>query len=104
MSKIKKPPKIEGVKEVSRDPVLKTNCAFIRVAETGMLGANGKSVMTLGFGGRMVAEPDKPMELALSACQLVSDVARWSTDEARRADVKAFVERIVKWGEAELAE
>ncbi|MDE2102419.1 MAG: hypothetical protein KGL39_34555 [Patescibacteria group bacterium] len=102
-TRTKKTPVIDGVKEIKGGPVVKTNCAFVRIAETGMLGANGKAVMKLGFGGRIIAPPDKPLSIAGNVLQHLLDVARWSSDEARIADLKAFKATMDQWFDAELS-
>ena len=81
--------------ELKGGPIARSNQLYIVVTEIGELGTNGKKLFSMGYKGKMTADPDKPLStLAAGLLGEMLKTMRWSTDEAMEADVARFLKLI----------
>lgn len=90
--------KTAKVTDTSGDgPVRTTNKFFLAIKEYGMLDEKGRKAFSIGLSGRLEAKPDSPLQLVLGVLGEVSCAFRYSSEEARKADLEHF-----KWTIAQL--
>lgn len=75
--------------------IAQTNRMYVELKAIGQLNAKGRSVFSMGFKGRNIAAPDKPMQdLAAPFVAGILDQARYTDQAAAQADVDAFLKSI----------
>jgi len=73
--------------------VLKTNRLFIGLREIGQCNEKGKSVLSVGYRGKFIAQPDKPLQtLMMPLMEEIMNFMRYSDDKLAEKDIKAFKE------------
>jgi hypothetical protein len=88
MPKAKKAPE---VKEFRDGEILKTNRLYIGLREVGQCNEKGKSVMSVGYRGKFIAKPDKPLQtLMMPLMDEIMKFMRYSDDKLAEEDIKAF--------------
>jgi hypothetical protein len=70
--------------------VLQTNQLFVALKEIGHVNDKGRKIMSLGYGGRITAPPDRPLLAAQVVLENIADIARYSSDEAAAKDLQEF--------------
>lgn len=89
MAKKKAAVKEQGPKTiVGSGPVLRGSVIFLALKEIGELGDNGKAVMKIGYGGRVIAKPDAPLALAEWVIQEILPSCHYSSPKAGAKDIK----------------
>lgn len=77
-------------------PVLRSNRLYISLREIGEVNEKGKSVFAIGYKGKTIAQPDRPLSTAVfSLIAHVANMAKYTTVEDRDADLKEL-KRLVK--------
>ncbi len=85
MAKKKPTKKIEGTE------IVRTNRMFISLKSIGEIDAKGKTVFSIGYGGKTVADPERPLSTAVAKLVLhVANMAKYSTQEDMETDLKEF--------------
>jgi hypothetical protein len=64
---------------------------FVQLSALGECDAKGKTVLSVGFKGRAIAEPDRPLVLAIGLIEQLIEMARYSSAEALQADLEGLV-------------
>lgn len=79
-------------------PILRGSLPFLTLKEIGELGDNGKAVMRVGYGERLVAKPDLPLSsLAVPVIDELLKVVRYKNKAAADKDLdllRAYVGRL----------
>lgn len=90
----KKKPAAKGdTKEFRGGPILRTNRLYIAIREIGQCNDNGKSVLGMGYKGKIIATPDKPLQtLMVPLINEIMQVMDYSNDKLAEEDLKAFKE------------
>jgi hypothetical protein len=86
------------VKKTQRVPgeLVRTNQMFITLKSIGEIDENGKTVFSVGYSGKNIAEPDRPLSTALFDLVIhIAQKVRYSSKEAEDADLREF-KRCVK--------
>ena len=60
---------------------------YVQLAAIGECDDAGKSVLQVGFKGKQIAEPDRPLLLAVGIIEQIATLARYSSEAAARADL-----------------
>ena len=88
----KNPPTVEVAPD---SPIVQTNKLYVSLREIGHCNEKGRSVMSMGYSGKVIAVPDKPLSsLMASLVKEISSFARWSSNEAATSDLAAFKEYV----------
>lgn len=87
------PKKASPVKEFRGGEVLKTNKLYVGIREIGQCNEKGKSVFSLGYKGKIIAQPDRPLQtLMIPLTQEIMKFMQYSDDELANEDIKVFKE------------
>lgn len=71
---------------------------FIRIAEAGVVGANGKARMSIVFKGRSIAQPDHAMEFFVDQMfDAVRGSLGWSSRKAALKDFDAAIRLLTEF-------
>lgn len=82
-----------AVKEFRGGEVLKTNKLYISLREIGQCNEKGKSVLSLGYSGKFIAQPDKPLRtLMVPLIDEIMKFVHYSDDKLAEEDIKVFKE------------
>lgn len=63
---------------------------FVQLSAMGECDAKGKTVLSVGYKGKAIAEPDRPLQLAAGFIEQLLEVARYSSVGALKNDLEAF--------------
>lgn len=78
-----------------KDEVKKTNQLFIQIKQIGNCDEKGRSVLSVGYNGKFIAAPDKPLcTLVYPIIEEMFGFIKYSNNENAKKDVKAFKELI----------
>jgi len=81
------------VTEFRDGEILKTNKLYIALREIGQCNEKGKSVMSVGYRGKFIAQPDKPLQtLMMPLLNEIMKFMRYSDDKLAEEDIKVFKE------------
>lgn len=73
--------------------ILKTNTLYLCLREIGQCNEKGKSVMAVGYSGKFIAQPDKPLQsLMMPLMNEIMKFMRYSDDKLADEDIKKFKE------------
>lgn len=89
----KKKPKIEGIVETGNE-VKRTNQVYMSLKTIGHLDEKGKSIFSLGYGGRIVAPPDRGLGLLIILADELARFLDYSSPEAAEKDLE-FLKKYV---------
>lgn len=79
--------------EFRDEEILKTNRLYIGLREVGQCNEKGKSVMSVGYRGKFIAHPDKPLQtLMMPLMEEIMKFMRYSDDKMAEEDLKEFKE------------
>ena len=87
-------------KKIEGTEIVRTNRMFISLKTIGEMDAKGKTVFSLGYSGKTVAEPERPLSTAVAKLVLhIANMAKYSTQEDMEADLKEFQAIVadIKW-------
>lgn len=95
MAKSKKitKPATAGVVDTSTE-IKRTNRLYLAIKAIGQCDEKEKSVLALGYSGKLIAAPDKPMTIIIRLMEEMMPVMDYSTKEAATADLKRFKEYV----------
>ena len=86
-----KKPKTEGV--VRTDTVIaRTNQVYMSLGQLGNLDENCKSIMSVTYGGKIIADPDRCLKLVSAFIDEFTKFVIYSSNEKAEADLKEFKE------------
>ena len=88
------------VKEDRSGDVLRTNRMYISLKAIGEINEKGKSIFSIGYSGKNIAEPDRPLSTAVfSLVAHVANMAKYTSQEEAEADLKEFKKLVksIKW-------
>jgi ribosomal protein L37AE/L43A len=79
--------------------IKRTNRMYLRLAAVGQCDAQGKTVLELGFRGKIIAPPDAPLTLLQNVVNEMLSLIDYSSKEAAEADIAALKEFVngLKW-------
>lgn len=74
--------------------IRKSNQTFLSLKSIGNLDSKGKLILSLGYGGRIVAPPDRGLALIIKVVQELAQMVSYSSDEAAENDLRLLKEYI----------
>lgn len=93
MQKVKPPEPVAGVVDTSTE-IKRTNRLYLQLAAIGHCDEKGKSVLALGYKGKIIAKPDRPLGIVQAILEEMLPVADYSSREAAEKDIAALKEYI----------
>jgi hypothetical protein len=85
--------KTTGVVETGK-VIRKTNQLYLSLKNIGTLDENGKSILSVGYKGRMEAPPDRGLLLLVLVMDHLQDFLSYSSVEAAENDLKLLKKHI----------
>lgn len=82
-------PSVPGVVDTSTE-IKRTNRLYLAVREIGQCNDKDKSVLALGYSGKIIAKPDQPFGIMIALLEEMLPVMDYSTPEAAAADIERF--------------
>ena len=73
-------------------PILRGRRMFVELKAIGEVDDRDRAVLSMGFKGKLIAEPDRPMDLVIGLLGEVSRMARYSGRAALVADLGRLLE------------
>lgn len=78
------------------DLIEKTNRLYLSIKAIGTMNHKGKSVLSVGYGGKIAPPPDHGLEIAIVLIQELRRFAVYSSFEAAQKDLKSLQDFINK--------
>lgn len=72
--------------------IMRGDRMFIHLKSIGEVNAAGKEIMSFGFKGKLIAEPDKPIQmLVIPLLEEIVSITRYTNDEKMAEDLGFLV-------------
>lgn len=78
------------VETTEKSPIARGSRLFVQLAAVGECDEKGKTVLSFGFKGKAIADPDKPLTLVVGLIEEIAALARYSSADAMRSDLAAL--------------
>jgi hypothetical protein len=88
-----KPEPVAGVVDTSTE-IKRTNRLYVQLAAIGQCDERDKSVLALGYRGKIIAKPDRPLGIIQAIMQEMLPVMDYSSREAAEKDIAELKEYI----------
>ncbi len=83
-------------KIVTDSGVVRSNRFFLSLKAIGEVDEKGKTILSLGYKGKIIATPDRPLSTAVAKLILhVAEMVQYSDEGQRDADLKALKKFVV---------
>jgi hypothetical protein len=89
----KKKAETPGVVETGKE-IKRTNQTFLSLKAIGNVDAKGKTILSIGYGGKIVAPPDRGLVLMIKVMEELKHMIDYSSVEAAENDLRLLKEYI----------
>lgn len=84
---------VKGVVETGKE-VRKTNRLYMSIRQIGTCDEKGKSVFSIGYGGKIIVPPDRGLGLLILLAEELTGLLSYSSTEAAKKDLE-FLKKYV---------